>query len=614
MKITSIDLRAFRSFVDTTLDTKAPRILIVGQNGTGKTSVREALKFILTGQAQGLNGNGHGTEVLIPTGHDRVHATLHLVTSSGQNNSLDVTRGWLHGVNIFSVETFTGTAQAQQEALYETLETTEPFLQAVLDSTAFLNMHHAEAKKMILGVLDIKVPIEGQALTLDDLDLLYKSLFDQRRAAKTKARGHIVPRKPEGHFPSLESIQLRLTELREQLNDLNRNFGETAGRRMELLRRIDQMPLGTERVPGLPLDIVLERIVETEERLAIMESEATEDVLSEQTDPWIGPVDEFEANRKALTVLRSRAEAIETHRPALGCVLDKHIRCDTPKMTFRKRGKQLADDAAVLEAQLPKGPIGVVSAPPSKADSPITLLRKELERLQRMQAEHEQAGTAATTHAEERRQLEAELQALPDISEQEAQITDIRARIQKGEGVLTSASFYFRQVGIWQEALDQQVALGKEIERLEALVELTGPNGARVKALASALGPFHDAVNRFTGAFGWEVVFNVEPWQVSVNGRPVETFSRSEQYRIGIAIQLAIAKLSGLGFAVVDELDLLDLTNRDKAGRMLYESDLEQIFILSTREPGTPLPKIPSMKVIRLAMSENLVSQVVEAI
>jgi hypothetical protein len=129
-----------------------------------------------------------------------------------------------------------------------------------------------------------------------------------------------------------------------------------------------------------------------------------------------------------------------------------------------------------------------------------------------------------------------------------------------------------------------------------------------VQALATALGPFQTTVNETLSGFGWTVTFQVDPWQVQVNGRAVDTYSRSEQHRIGIALQMAIAQMSGLGFAVVDELDMMTAGNRELMGRVLYNSKLDQVIVLSSREPETPLPdaiRIPGMIAIRLGSADG---------
>jgi hypothetical protein len=89
------------------------------------------------------------------------------------------------------------------------------------------------------------------------------------------------------------------------------------------------------------------------------------------------------------------------------------------------------------------------------------------------------------------------------------------------------------------------------------------------------------------------VTFEVDPWRVLINNRPFQTYSKSERWRIAVAIQLAIAATSGLGFAMLDEVDILDADTRWKLLQMVLGpslTDLTQIFVLGTREDDRVLP------------------------
>ncbi len=156
------------------------------------------------------------------------------------------------------------------------------------------------------------------------------------------------------------------------------------------------------------------------------------------------------------------------------------------------------------------------------------------------------------------------------------------------------------------DGLQRRQALAVEIAALEASCEALGPTGARVPALQAALDPFLARVNAFTGSFGWAVSLSIEPWDVVVNGRSITTYSKSQQYRIGIALQIAITHLSGVGFVIVDELDMLDLATRREVGTMLAASGIPQVIMLATREPDVPLPaQGPELRAYRLGLVKD---------
>ena len=60
--------------------------------------------------------------------------------------------------------------------MYEKLKTTEAFLHAVFDSGLFLNLGHADARAMLLALLDVQVQVDNKRYTLDELDEAYERI------------------------------------------------------------------------------------------------------------------------------------------------------------------------------------------------------------------------------------------------------------------------------------------------------------------------------------------------------------------------------------------------------------------------------------------------------
>ena len=65
MKLTQVELTSFRSYAGVTLDLNAPRVLIAGLNGVGKSSLRDAIAFCLLGHCRGTDARGAGADILI---------------------------------------------------------------------------------------------------------------------------------------------------------------------------------------------------------------------------------------------------------------------------------------------------------------------------------------------------------------------------------------------------------------------------------------------------------------------------------------------------------------------------------------------------------------------
>ncbi len=272
MKITKLDLRAFKSYRDVEFPLEAPRVLIAGLNNSGKTSVRESVKWALTGRCQGLDGKGSGAELLIPAGTDFALVGMQIpdvgTLSRLQNGS---------GAS-FKVEGWSGTGVVQQSALYAKLAPNPTYLDAVLDSGLFLDLHHAEAKALVLALLNVRIKL-GEAenapvYSLEELDRLYDQAFEDRKGAKVRLKAfHLPPLPSLDPHPPKPDVETQLAKLKGQLEALTRETGEGLGRRAELQRQIERAKVRETHFGALTEDEVVTAIADLDERLSIVEAD-----------------------------------------------------------------------------------------------------------------------------------------------------------------------------------------------------------------------------------------------------------------------------------------------------------------------------------------------------
>lgn len=571
MKLTRIGLDAFRSYVGVEFPTAAPLVYFAGRNAAGKTSIREAVKWALTGRCALTDGKGAGAEGLAP------------VTAGGLVQvSLDVDGLGKLARRLgpgLSVDGWTGTSSVQQTALYDQLAVSPAFLDAVLDSGSYLALGHSDAKALVLSLLDVKLQLADTVYTLPQWDAMYERAFADRRVAKQRLKDFRMPAAvTTAPMPTLAQVDAQLTRLRGELDAITREVGSTAGQRQVLLRQqADAKVRETHRGP-----------LSYEEVLAQLSS-LTRQLPDVSDDP---PLKVGAA--VAQISLEQTIARLMNHQPKNGCVIDCEVECKTAKLQFTKRAKDIrADLEAVPESE--STPARAVAGMPWAELNQLQNEQAAYERVQRINAEREATYDRVTK----------ELAALPDTAAQEQQIAVLKDRIAKGETVRQNAVSHWHAVDAMTRAEQERQTLQAEVNRLEELVATLGPNGARVQALADSLGRFAYAVNQFTAPFGWTVAFSAEPWAVTVNDREVQTYSRSEQFRIGIAVQLAIAHLSGLSFAIVDELDMLDVQNRQLMSKLLMAAGLDQVIVLATLEPGQKLPAMSGVLAYRLAIDQT---------
>jgi hypothetical protein len=600
MMITSLQLKSFRSFSDTEILLNAPRVFLAGLNGSGKSTIREAIKWALTGRCQGLDGKGAGGDKLIPSyspGSQTVDVALRV------NDVVGIERSWAPNGSSLEVEGFAGSATEQQRAIYaDLLHCDEAYVDAALDTTVFRNLHHADAKALMLALLDVKVPVGDTEYTLDGLEAAYQKAFKDRKSAKDKVKGAFVPPVATSTLPSLQNKTLAdkdahlagiaklLVDLRLAVGDLQQKIGGSVAQRKDLVAKQERLKATgwlTSPIPvkpeGLYEDVVA-KIVDVEERLGMMEEAQTEEPAPVQR-----PADNVDIDTQ-----RKKAAALRTFDPKGGCVLDSRTPCPVAKVKFFSRARDIEDAIEKLAPPAPAEPV---------APKPKNPLVAELADLQAKKAAFVAYAQAAEQDQRLVRELEAEIAAVPDTSALETDLGVLTERVNNGQAIEKAAIAFYAGLQAHADAIAHRTTLEADVTRLEALVDVLGPNGARVQALAKALGPFEAVINSYLQPFGWTVGFQVDPWAVLINGRLVDTYSRSEQHRIGVALQLAIAEKSGLKFAIVDELDMLDVQNRELMARALYGSTLDQVILLSTREVNQPLPdasKIAGMICVRL--------------
>lgn len=601
MKIAQIALRNFRSSQNVVLDTDAARVYVCGLNGVGKSSIRDGIRWALRGVCAGTDLKGGGWEELQPEGTAALAVGLNLAGVGTVERYRD------QASYTLSLEGRDNDRPSTQEAIYTVLNTTPEFLDAVLETDFFLRLHHAETKSFVLGLLNVRIKVGEELLPLNQVDARYDKAFKDRTTAKALLKAHAVPpfTMPEaGPWPPTADIQAKLTGLREELKAAIGTSSETAGRR-KLLEQ--QLAEATARpVRDVPADGRVE-MARWQQEVTRLEAEADriakalESATPKGKQPAAAPTD-----------VEGLCQTLTAHQPTKGCVLDPEVPCKTAKIIFTNRVKFLRSQEPPPPEPAPLRPVV-----PAFDASLLAEARAQLRLWQDRVREHDTAERVNAQRQDEIDALTAQLSSLGPASPagDTTAVEALQARIAKGEKVLETAREFWRAKDAHETALARKKALEADVERLEALVDVLGPKGARVQALGEAIGAFEAAINRVTETFGWTVKFELDPWMVRVNGRRLHTYSESQQFRIGIAVQVAVAAASGLRFLVVDRIDMLDLATRAAVNGMLMADNpnLDQVFVLATREPSQALPSLPATKAYRLGMNGNGRTAVLEA-
>ena len=110
----------------------------------------------------------------------------------------------------------------------------------------------------------------------------------------------------------------------------------------------------------------------------------------------------------------------------------------------------------------------------------------------------------------------------------------------------------------------------RKILNLLRIGEAMEPSGIQSELLHDALSQLNERLSTICSAAGWDGVGVADDMTVYCGHRPYQLCSESEQWRINASMAIAIATLSGVGFSVLDRMDVLDLRSREKLMAFLY--------------------------------------------
>ena len=175
---------------------------------------------------------------------------------------------------------------------------------------------------------------------------------------------------------------------------------------------------------------------------------------------------------------------------------------------------------------------------------------------------------------------QSKLQAVqrPNGGDLESRMTILVERINKGERVLEKAQQFESAKERWETYVREKSSLETKIGLLDRLTEFFGPSGAMMGQASGRMGSFTEDLNRHLAGFGYTCNLALEPFEIRVSsskdnrfGLSLKHLSESEQFRFGVAFQIALAMVTGLRFVVIDRADVLDKERRKMLTSLLDE-------------------------------------------
>lgn len=617
MRIIDLSVENFRGFQTRTLPvTAARRIYIAGETGQGKTSTREAVKWLLTGRALGLDDAGRGIKDGIrrqdapETGPVAVSALIERpATASRPAVRLRVSRRWAGETTLALDEQAYGVADGQ-DALCQILGCDLWTILACLDITTLTRLKHADAKALLMAVLNVRVAYQDETLTIDQIATRHKQAFDERTVERRRLQRCVIPPAPEFDPPDVSALQRKLDALLSEHAALKTVFDQKGGARLVLeeQRTAVRARLGELQAARESLGDVESVRATTEQRATRIRQQLAE--LDATADLGVS-VDLVEVE-VADTVLAALAAALvrpvlptdvvdtcRAHDPTAGCVLSSRIPCATPVKAFRDIAATLVKEdkqaTKLLETRRPS-----LLLAQELVREYVRLQTVDLPRVGKTVAAADDLQQRVEQALLDRDAIELQLADAIDLSGARAQLDVLDTRIAKGRETIATATRLVEADRAHRTAKAERDALEATLATLERRIQTYGPGGIQNAALEVALAVFLDEVNGPLKDLGWALSFSLDPWRILANGRPLETWSEAQQLVLGAALQLAIAKLTGFSFAIIDAIDHLDTTRRTAFTRMVLASPIDQVIVLAARDADAALPQVQGVDAVRL--------------
>ena len=587
MKIQTLTLKNFRSHEETVLDLDRFNF-VRGPNGCGKSSIQMAVAYLFTGRCEMTDAAGRGAEALIRSGAKELEVSA--ILEDGQTICRRRTQR-SHIVEINGNRVPVDAAEVSLEKRFGSAEV----LSAVVNAGRFLEMSESEQKRLLAQVVEVAtvdLPREiveamsaineerPKLASVGDIETAHGRFYDLRtEAGRTlKALGQMEKPDIPADLPNTQEVKKKLDELRLQKERLIAQKAGEAASCESAQARLKQVQ---SEIDGLLAEI-----------LAPNEEQALRELASQQG--------QSETLRQELSNLVAEQKAVETSLAALQELKGRCPRCRQPISEEAKNREMeaLRDRLADLDATIQ----GAKEELNEYAELATAISRLE---------QHRKAVARRSKLMEEESRLRAVER--PDTGDLDGRMTILVERIKKGERVLESAQQLQSAKERWETHVTERSRLEARISVLDRLIEFFGPNGPLMSGVGDRMQSFSGDLNRHLEAFGYTCNLTLDPFEISVvskaggRERPVRQLSESEQFRFGVAFQIAFAMATDLRFVVIDRADVLDKERRRMLTNLLTKSDLDQAIVLATSEE--PVPAIVPEGVTFLSLVSPVMAQ-----
>jgi len=586
MQIKSLSINNLRSHRSTSMNGLQRINMILGQNFAGKSTILDALCYGFRGVCRGIDEGGRGGDGLVSTDiNGRSLAKSFSVVIETDNGT--ITRNGPGDGPRSNVQKIVDGIFAKASS-----RMVDPRI--LVESTRFLDMPPAEQKAVIQQLTGAEVPREAVQEALGDdfphieplwpedltaapvstLDSIEKYVREQRRLLKREVE-FLKPPDMSGYVEDLRKMTADQAEslaerIKAKLDSLKAEYQKDAG---GLEREIDRLGELNSDVEALKMRAKsAPKAVDT--KADINDSEKAIGKLNEELLALPMPGDVGDARARLAALQKDTSKCYVCRR-----ALDKAKRTKLVKALENEIGSEGTGDRNSQQ------------------------IKTEIEAIQtyilECQTRQSQYDSAVENRAEAKKQLDTAVtrqkaqQALVDSMKSEAPVSnELPDRIAKGDQKLIDVRTYVQARRLYERQTKELEAATAKRDAFERLCTALGPKGnVRAEMIQSGGTDFAATVSQIAGPMNLDFAIEPEPFRLLSRGRDVSLLSTSQRLRLGFAIQVAVSRITGLGFVCVDNVDWLDTSGRSALSKAMAGVP-EQVFLCATS-------KIPDDQYVR---------------
>jgi DNA repair exonuclease SbcCD ATPase subunit len=593
-----------------------------GENGAGKSSVEQAFQMLLSGRSESTDDKGSGSRDLIRRGSDKCAITVEITDkallgdrTAKMRCSITEKSGRTVIIKDPADESWTGAD------FLSTLAMKREILDCLCNGRYFIDMDDARQKKLLAGIIlptsvtwddwvegavnDCSLTVDWSFKAFDVIRMAYDAAYEERKQINRRIKDWKEPEPVPVQEMDAQAIRARLAERQAERTKLAISRNEAIGK---WARANDARKKAQDKIQALEFKLSTEQTRRTEIAKGLLSAKALKEAEKLAANAERGKTieQEIQKNAGALAEVRRSLTKLNLLGDAGICptctqpISDAEFERITVPLI--KQQDSLIDQERSLQAD--RKALGdydgaqKVLADHAQAEKNLKLVDEHIAGIEKDVAE-----------------LAAEIDgnqetAQPDTTKIDLAIADLDGRIEKGNAALNGAIWAETGRKAYMDAMEAKKKLDAKQGTLERLVEYFGPKGIQAKLLDEHVGGFEGSMNKVLATWGYQAHLQFEPYQfgLSFSGKDavfnLRTISKSQRHAFSIAFQVALAKVSGFNFVLVDEAELFLDANRGQMYRALMGAGLDQVIVLQS-DLRREIPKAPNSVFYILSLDKS---------